>query len=418
MRQKIEECKKMEIVLNLGKMYISDFVKDESYYKQEDVKKYPLALYIEENGAVRLTEMAPKHLMWGKYWYRSGTNQSMTNELKGIAEQVASRIKLKDGDVWLDIACNDGTMFRFIPDNVVKVGIDPAEDSFLQESSKYAKVVQDYFSVDAFNKLGLESGKKCKVITNIAMFYDIDKPDNFINDIKEILEDDGVWVVQMSYTPLMIEQLAFDNICHEHVYYYDLTSFSHLVNKNGMKVVDCEFNDTNGGSFRIYVQKENAKEESYGTAPLRSVAKVRLESIFLYEINNDITSAFVWQEFNQKINELKEKTYSFIANAKAEGKRVYAYGASTKGNTLLQLFGLGNSLIDAAVERSPYKIGLKTVGTNIPIITEEEMRSSPPDYMLVLPWHFINEFVQREHKFLQNGGKFIVPCPNFEIIEK
>jgi len=406
----------METVLNLGEMYISDFVKDESYYNQEGVKKYPLALYIEENGAVRLTEMAPKHLMWGKYWYRSGTNQSMTNELKGIAEQVASRIKLKDGDVWLDIACNDGTMFKFIPDNVVKVGIDPAEDSFLQESSKYAKVVQDYFSVDAFNKLGLESGKKCKVITNIAMFYDIDKPDNFINDIKEILEDDGIWVVQMSYTPLMIEQLAFDNICHEHVYYYDLTSFSHLVNKNGMKVVDCEFNDTNGGSFRIYVQKEKAKEESYGTAPLRSVAKVRIESIFLYEINNDITSAFVWQEFNQKINELKEKTYSFIAKAKAEGKRVYAYGASTKGNTLLQLFGLDNSLIDAAVERSPYKIGLKTVGTNIPIITEEEMRSSPPDYMLVLPWHFINEFVQREHKFLQNGGKFIVPCPQFEVI--
>jgi len=406
----------METILNLGEMYISDFIKDESYYNEEGVKKYPLALYVEENGAVRLTEMAPKHLMWGKYWYRSGTNQSMTNELKGIAEQVASRIKLKNGDVWLDIACNDGTMFRFIPDNVVKVGIDPAEDSFLQESSKYAKVVQDYFSVDAFNKLGLESGKKCKVITNIAMFYDIDNPDNFINDIKEILEDDGVWVVQMSYTPLMIEQLAFDNICHEHVYYYDLTSFSHLVNKNGMKVVDCEFNDTNGGSFRIYVQKENAKEESYGTAPLRSVAKVRLESIFLYEINNDITSAFVWQEFNEKINKLKEKTYSFIANAKAEGKRVYAYGASTKGNTLLQLFGLDNSLIDAAVERSPYKIGLKTVGTNIPIITEEEMRSSPPDYMLVLPWHFINEFVQRENKFLEDGGKFIVPCPEFKII--
>jgi len=406
----------METILNLGEMYISDFIKDESYYNQEGVKKYPLALYIEQNGAVRLTEMAPKHLMWGKYWYRSGTNQSMTNELKNIAEQVASRIKLKNGDVWLDIACNDGTMFRFIPDNVVKVGIDPAEDSFLQESSKYAKVVQDYFSVDAFNKLGLDSGKKCKVITNIAMFYDIDKPDNFINDIKEILEDDGVWVVQMSYTRLMIEQLSFDNICHEHVYYYDLTSFSHLVNKNGMKIVDCEFNDTNGGSFRIYVQKENAKEESYGTAPLRSVAKVRLESIFLYEINNDITSAFVWQEFNEKINKLKEKTYSFIANAKAEGKRVYAYGASTKGNTLLQLFGLDNSLIDAAVERSPYKIGLKTVGTNIPIITEQEMRSSPPDYMLVLPWHFINEFVQRENKFLEDGGKFIVPCPEFKII--
>lgn len=406
----------MQTVLNLGEIYISDFIKDESYYSQEGVKKYPLELYVEENGAVRLTEMAPKHLMWGKYWYRSGTNQSMTNELKGIAEQVASRVKLKDGDVWLDIACNDGTMFKFMPSNVIKVGIDPAEDSFLQESSKYAKVVQDYFSVDAFNKLGLEKEKKCKVITNIAMFYDIDKPNDFINDIKEILDDDGVWVVQMSYTPLMLEQLAFDNICHEHVYYYDLTSFVCLMNKNKMKVVDCELNDTNGGSFRVYIQKEKAKEDSYGTTPLRSVAKVRLESIFLYELENDITSKHAWEQFNNRIQDLKQKTYSFIANAKAEGKRVYAYGASTKGNTLLQLFGLDHTMIDAAVERSPYKIGLKTVGTNIPIITEEEMRVAPPDYMLVLPWHFINEFVQRERNFLKNGGKFIVPCPEFEII--
>ena len=215
----------------------------------------------------------------------------------------------------------------------------------------------------------------------------------------------------------MLEQLAFDNICHEHAYYYSLSSIMSLFAEHDLKVVDCDLNDVNGGSFRVYVQKTVANANSFGTVPLRDVCNFRTNSILQYEREHfNLNDISVWNKFQQNIEELKEQTVSFIKAEKANGKIICGYGASTKGNTLLQWFGLDHTLIDAIAERSPYKFGLKTVGTNIPILSEEEVRNMKPDYMLVLPWHFISEFVKRESEFLRNGGKFIVPCPRFEII--
>jgi hypothetical protein len=232
-----------------------------------------------------------------------------------------------------------------------------------------------------------------------------------------VLDDNGIWVVQMSYTPLMLQQLAFDNICHEHVYYYSLNSIKKLFAQHGLKIVDCSLNDVNGGSFRVYVQKEIANVASFGTSPLRDVCNFRVQSILDYEVNNfDISKPEVWRTFVNNIEALKKQTVDFIKQEKAKGKVICGYGASTKGNTLLQWFGLDHTMIDAIAERSPYKFGLKTIGTNIPILSEEEVRAMNPDYMIVLPWHFISEFIAREQKYLTNGGKFIVPCPKFEII--
>jgi hypothetical protein len=217
----------------------------------------------------------------------------------------------------------------------------------------------------------------------------------------------------------MLKQLAFDNICHEHFYYHSLSSLQKLFNNNGLKIVDANLNDTNGGSIRVYIQKNIAKENSFASAPLRDVCKFRTESLLNFEKTNcDISDLKNWEEFKNNISKLKEQTVNFIKLEKEKGKVICGYGASTKGNTLLQLFGIDNSLIDCIAERSPYKFGLKTIGTNIPIVSEEEMRSKNPDYLLVLPWHFIDEFIEREKEFLNNGGKFIVPCPKFEIIEK
>ena len=404
------------MLLELGSYYVSDFLPLDSKY--ENREKYELNLELDsEIGAARLTQPAPSHTMWGKYWYRSGINTSMTNELKNIATEISSRIKYQKEDIWLDIACNDGTMFKFIPNEFTKLGIDPCDDSYYQESCKVADVIiQDYFNKENYIKTGY-GDKKCKVITNIAMFYDLKDPNPFIQDVVDILDDDGLWVLQMSYTPLMIEQLAFDNICHEHVYYYSLNSIQKLFKKHNLKIVDCSLNDTNGGSFRIYVQKDLAKKDSFSTSPLRSVCDFRIKSILDYENNHyDISNPKLWKDFGDKIELLKQQTVNFIKQEKAKGKIICGYGASTKGNTLLQYFGLNNTLIDAIAERSPYKYGLKTIGTNIPILSEEEIRAMNPDYMLVLPWHFIDEFTERESKFLNQGGHFIVPCPEFKII--
>lgn len=401
----------MKKLLELGDHYVSDFVKPG---EGQGRQKYSLDLYLDPAlGAPRLKEQPPHSSMWGQYWYRSGINASMKRELTDIAEEIQRRVRLEKGDVWLDIACNDGTLLSKLPTTLKRIGIDPCDDSYVAESSKHGKIVQDYFTRDAYFSA---TNQRAKVITCIAMFYDLHDPHPFVRDLYECLDDDGLLVLQMSYTPLMINQLAFDNICHEHVYYYDLHSISKLFSQHGFKVVDCSLNDTNGGSFRISLQKVIAKESSFGSAPLRDVCRMRVGQIYEYERTRPISGLETWRSFAQRLHRLRAEVVNFVREERAAGKTVYGYGASTKGNTLLQYFGLNKDDITAIAERSPYKFGLQTIGTEIPIISEEEMRAARPDYLLVLPWHFIDEFQSREAEFFARGGKMIVPCPNFKVI--
>jgi hypothetical protein len=403
----------MRELFTLGDLYVSDFLKENETPRGGRVE---MKLMMDDNGAVRLEKTAPLDTMFGKYWYRSGINQTMKNELSNIVNSITSTLKLKDGDLWIDIACNDGTLLSYVPNNLIRIGIDPVDDTYKIESEKHSNlIIQDYFSYEAFNKSKF-GNLKAKVITTIAMFYDLDEPKKFVDDIVKVLDDDGVWVLQLSYTPLMLKQLAFDNICHEHVYYYSLFNIQKLFKECGIDIVDVQLNDTNGGSFRIYCMKETSNRSCFGTQPYRDICNFRVESLLEYEKSLALDDINTWMGFYNEINDLKEETVSFIKSEKKKGKKIWGYGASTKGNTLLQYFGLDNSLIDGIAERSPYKYGLKTVGTNIPISSEDEMRAAKPDYLLVLPWHFINEFIDRESEFLKNGGKFIVPCPKFEII--
>ena len=403
-------------LFSLGELYVSDFIDQESDAR---AGKHDMTLVIDERyGAARLETATPIHSMFGKYWYRSGINNTMRTELKGIVESVQSVHNLKENDLWLDIACNDGTLLSYVPEGIKKLGIDPAEDSFVEDSSKVAdEIIQDYFTLESFKRSKFKK-QKANVITCIAMFYDLDEPIDFLKDVSKVLDDDGLFVLQMSYTPLMIKQLAFDNICHEHVYYWSLLSLQKLLKKAGLKVVDCQINDVNGGSFRIYIKKNKSNITTFGTTPYRDVCNVRVDSLLKWEKGLKLDKEEIWLDFYNRIEGLKEQTVNFIKEEKAKGKIICGYGASTKGNTLLQYFNLDNTLIDAIAERSPYKFGLKTIGTNIPILSEEEVRAMKPDYMLVLPWHFISEFIKREDEFLSNGGKFIVPCPKFETIGK
>jgi intein/homing endonuclease len=762
----------MKELFTLGELYISDFIAKDA---EPQTNKVEMKLMLEDSGAVRLDKSAPLDAMYGKYWYRSGINATMRNELKGIVDSICSISKLDNDDLWIDIASNDGTLLSFVPRGIFKMGIDPADDTFKEEAKIHANIIiQDYFSAEVFKK-SMFGELKAKIVTSIAMFYDLEHPDKFIQDVWEILEDEGIWVMQMSYTPLMLQQTAFDNICfkpdafitgankpiseinvgdevigkngdytkvmkkfsrpykgemikikalyleeiectpehpilttkdihstpkwvdakdiktgdylllpklkaketnrkidlskynktdspnyrrglknltltneilwmmglyvaegyingrptnlhinfslnknekdyadklkkvflkigyktriyeskvsegmdvqisctalarvfeewfgkgalnkkipdfifnatqditipflnglvngdgyidnqvglhsasktliyqvqlmlanlnamtgfsyvkpyereirggkviskdswqlrgknkvldkiftsfyhnrrdslryysddnftyvpiskiktehydgivynietedntylvsnaivhncHEHLYYYSLFNIKTLLEKNGFKIMDCQLNDINGGSFRVYAMKYSATSKNFSSQPYRDVCSFRVNSILEYEKTLKLDCEETWKDFFNKINDLKDKTVSFIKQEKAKGKTVWGYGASTKGNTLLQYFKLDNTLIDGIAERSPAKFGLKTIGTNIPICSEEEMRKAKPDYLLVLPWHFINEFVAREADFLKNGGKFIVPCPKFVII--
>lgn len=399
-------------LFSLGKLYLSDFIAH-----NEDPKYEPVELKLAlspKSGLVQLQHTVPSDVLYRKYWYKSGTNATMTNELMGIAEKAQQVMNLKDGDIFVDIGCNDGTLFRFVDKNITRIGFDP--NDFKKESSKHADtIINNYFNHGEYKKTK-HGHKKAKVITSIAMFYDLEKPDSFVNDIRKTLDKDGLWIIQMSYLPLMLKQLAFDNICHEHLEYYSLESLQYLLQKHGLKIVDCELNDINGGSFRIYIRHENADPATFATAPYRDVARMRVDSILNYEKSLQLRKKKIYLDFWKEIITLKKQTVDFIRKEKKKGKTIWGYGASTKGNTLLQWFGLDNTLIDGIAERSEAKYGLKTAGTNIPILSEDDMRKAKPDYLLVLPWHFIDEFKKRETDFLKRGGKFIVPCPRFEII--
>ena len=405
--------KQTECVFNLGKLYMSDFIK-KGDGPRSGIGELKMML-CPESGLLQLEEALPQNEMYGKYWYRSGINSTMRMKLKDVADVCLDSVKMNDGDVFLDIACNDGTMFDFIPDNLVKVGIDPADNSFVKEASQRANaVVQDFFSADAYKST--RYGKiKPKIITTIAMFYDLDDPYEFVEDIKETLDDDGIWVLQLSYTPLMIKQLAFDNICHEHICYYSLSSMKYLMDRAGFDIVDCTLNDVNGGSFRVFLMKKDGDKTKFRCKQERDVAEFRVNSLLEYEKTLKLNDPETYTNFFSEVCELKEKTVDFIKREVAAGKRIWGYGASTKGNTLLQWYGLNSQYIEAIAERSIYKFGLQTIATNIPILPEDEMRENPPDYLLILPWHFVKEFSIREREFIEGGGKFIVPCPKFLI---
>ena len=334
----------------------------------------------------------------------------MTAALQDVANRAEQMAHLSGGEVVVDIGCNDGTLLRsYRTKGLVLVGFEPATNLVPFAESGTTKVINDYFTREKYEEHFPES--KAKIITSIAMFYDLEDPNMFVKDVVGCLDDDGVWIIQMSYLPSMLNQNAFDNICHEHLEYYSMISLRNLLTRHGLEIFDVELNDVNGGSFRVYVKHRACR--SLGN---QSKSHEHLEQIDKLEAAMDLANTRVYVDFASRVQSLRETLYQFIRRERAKGKKIYVYGASTKGNTLLQFCNLDHTLIEAAAERNPDKWGKRTIGTLIPIISEEQARADRPDYFLILPWHFLKEFREREANFLTSGGQFIVPLPEFKVI--
>ena len=399
-------------VIDLGTSYVSNFLGEVDM----DAPKSPLRIGIGEDSALlQLMDSVERTSLYRNYWYRSGTNATMRRQLQDVVDTVCRWVRLRDDDIVLDVGCNDGTLLSCYPDNInlVKAGIDPAEN--LADLGRRASTLHaaSFFTKDCF--FNLTQRRRARVITTIAMFYGLEDPHRFVSDLCDCLMDDGIWVLQLSYTPLMIKQNAFDNICHEHLEYYTLFSLKYLLDAHDLKAVDVEFNDTNSGSFRVVVAK---KSNPLREVPLfvRDLGEYRLNATLDYEIRQNLMSREVYEDFMRRLVKLRADTRSLVDDVRKQGKSIYGYGASTKGNTLLQFYGLTGNDITAIAERQPQKYGLLTVGSWIPIVSEQDMREANPDYLFVLPWHFIEEFRQREGEFRKRGGKFIVPLPALEVI--
>jgi NDP-4-keto-2,6-dideoxyhexose 3-C-methyltransferase len=397
-----------EDILSLGAHYVSDFPAP----GEPDGEPAPLDLVrCLDCSLVQLRHTVSGDRLYRNYWYRSGTNQTMREALADVSRSAAAKVRLNHGDAVLDIGCNDGTLLAsYGPNTVFKIGFDPAKN-LAQFSSRVAnRVVTDFFDGNRYGADSELCRHRPKIITSIAMFYDLEDPHAFVSGIDQILADDGVWVVQMSYLPMMLEQNAFDNICHEHLEYYGLASFDALLRVYDLAVCDVETNDINGGSYRLYVARRSS--------PLFHdvAAAARVDSMRAREAELRLTEAAPYLEFARRVRALGDETRAFVQEEVAAGKSVYVYGASTKGNTLLQYYGLDRRWITAAAERNPDKWGRETVGTRIPIVSEADARAARPDYFIVLPWHFLPEFIDREKEHLSSGGRFIVPLPAFRIV--
>jgi NDP-4-keto-2,6-dideoxyhexose 3-C-methyltransferase len=404
----------LEPIFSLGEQYISNFLTP----KEPDGLKAPLELVLcSRCRLLQLRHTVPADAMYKNYWYRSGTNQTMRDALADIAKKAESLIHLQEGDSVLDIGCNDGTLLAsYETAGIYRIGYDPAENLAVFSRKVADTQITGFFESEGFYKNPKLEGRRPKVVTSIAMFYDLEDPNKFVADVKKVMHPDGLWIVQMSYLLLMLKTNDFGNICHEHLEYYSLQSFEYLLGLHDFVLVDVELNDVNGGSFRAYIRNRAADERAFADDSYRREAACRLAAIREKEAKMRLDTAEPYLEFATRVERVKEDVSGFIKDHVSRNKKVYVYGASTKGNTMLQYFGLDNSVISAAAERNPDKWGKVTVGTHIPIVSEAEARAAKPDFFLVLPWHFVEEFTVREKDYLSSSGRFILPLPHFGLI--
>ena len=417
MYKKITQCricgnKNLVSLLNLGEQALTGIFPKNA---EEIITSGPLELVKCHPSApddtvchlVQLNHSYESEEMYGlNYGYRSGLNQSMVRHLRDIVAFATSKANLAKGDLIIDIGSNDSTLLQGYPtDKKLQLfGIDPTGKKFAKYYPDYIRLVPDFFSAEAVKKTG--AGKKAKIITSIAMFYDLENPALFVKEIMDSLADEGIWVFEQSYLPLMISTNAYDTVCHEHLEYYALGQIKWLMDHAGFKIIDVELNDINGGSFRITVAKEQSKYTiSDSVKHIQDKEnQLKLDSLKPYE------------EFYQNICKHRDELKELIDRLTASGKKVFGYGASTKGNVILQYCGFTTKEIPYIAEVNEDKFGHCTPDTHIPIISEKAAREMKPDYYLVLPWHFRKGILEKEKEFRSNGGKFIFPLPSREIV--
>ncbi len=391
---------KLMEVLSLGNQYVSDFITATGKHP-----KSPLELvHCRDCGLVQLRHTFPRSNLYRHYWYRSGISKTMREALTDVATKAYQVARATAGDIVIDTGCNDGTLLRSYPrSGLTLIGFEPAEN-LLEDARKGTDwVFNDFFEAGIFrNKFGNE---KAKIVTSVAMFYDLEDPNSFVGDIAKSLAPEGVWVVQQNYLASMLQMNGFDNIGHEHLEYYCLSTMEKLLTRHGLEIFDVETNDVNGGSFRTYASHQ-------GVHPIRE----EVEGLRRNEEHLQLNSSEVYRTFGAKIRKIKSDLTQLVKNEVGEGKTVYVYGASNRGNTILQYCGLDYRLIKKAADANSEKWGRKTVGTKIPIVSKEEARRDKPDYFLILPHHFLEEIKRDEKDYLNHGGKFIVPLPEVRLV--
>jgi SAM-dependent methyltransferase len=397
-------------VINLGDQFLQgSFVKPGM--PMPPLRKLPMQIVrcdVTQNekgcGLVQMAHSVPPTVLYANYWYRSGVNATMRNHLAEIAESALSIVG--KAEAVLDIGCNDGTLLNAYPAKTIRFGVDPSDVA--QTIQPPIKVVPTVFpSEQALSTFG---STKFDIVTSIAMFYDLEDPVAFARAIESVLAPKGVWIFEMSYLPMMLDTNSFDTVCHEHLEFYHLAALEFILAQAGLRLFRHSFNEINGGSIRCYVSRVGNFDYDL-PAETEALRRTRLTE---FELALDTDKPYI--AFQGRIDQVRDTLQALLRRIRAEGKTVHIYGASTKGNTLLQWCGIDRSLVDCAADRNTDKHGAFTLGSNIPIISEAESRAMKPDYYLVLPWHFRDEFLDRERETILAGTRMIFPLPEVTVV--
>jgi len=389
--------------MDLGVQHLPDFRPDRTLSPG-----YPLRLMLCRSCTLlQLNDLTPREKLYhDRYGFKSGVNEAIRADLEDIVKSVRETVKYKVPGSWLDIGSNDGTLLSYVPDSFYRVGVDPLAQ-FAEEARQHADVIiSDYFSQRAqASQFAID---KFGVITSVSMFYDLADPGQFASEVKQVLAPDGIWVIQQNYALDMMRQFAVDNVCHEHVTYFSVTSLAKLLHARGLEIFRVTYSPVNGGCFR-----------AFASHPGRYKPDDSVTEAFMAEMRAGIMRPSVWRRWAGDVRaELQKTTNLLTSRVTRAGNRCYLYGASTRGGTLLQLAGIGPSLLPCAVERQPAKIGKYMSATGILIISEDQMRADDPEYLLVSPWFFRDVFLEREKEYLDSGGRMIFPLPEFGVVKK
>lgn len=392
-------------VMNLGDSALTGVFPKE---KSSRVQTLPLELVWCRNCSLLQLGINPDPAeMYGdNYGYRSGLNKSMVDHLRRKAEWLQNQVRLDEGDTVLDIGSNDGTFLSFfVGKGAHLVGVDPTAKKFLRYYPSEVDVYPEFFDQAFLDSSGV---RNIKLVTSIAMFYDLENPKKFVELIAGSLAREGLWHFEQSYLPSMLESNSYDTICHEHLEYYSLSVVKRLLESCGLVIVDVSLNDVNGGSFAVTAA---LRESSF------KVNSELIEKVLMREVDLGLDDPEVYLEFADRAKRLRSELLSLLNQIKGEGKSIIGYGASTKGNVLLQYCGIGPDALPLIVDVNEEKHGSFTPGSGIQITSEHAIGYSQPDYMLVLPWHFRDFIIEKEKDYLNRGGKLVFPFPEVEIVE-
>jgi hypothetical protein len=392
-------------VLNLGHQVLTGVFPKKP---EQKITKGPLELvWCPDSGLLQLAHSYDASEMYGEnYGYRSGLNQSMISHLTDKVKYLERLVRLKPNDVVLDIGSNDATTLKaYQAPQIQRLGIDPTGKKFASFYTGDIKLVPDFFSSWAYRSV---ENRPARIVTSIAMFYDLDSPIDFAKEIASVMADDGVWHFEQSYMPSMLRTNSYDTICHEHLEYYSLGVVCRILDAADLMPVDVAMNAVNGGSFAVTAAKRSNRNIHTNQAVI--------DWLLEQEDRMGLGTPLPFRNFEERVYRHRNDLKRLLDSLNADGKKILGYGASTKGNVILQFCGLGPKDIPAIADVNPEKFGAYTPGSLIPIISEDEAKAMQPDYFLVLPWHFKDGIVRREKAFLENGGKFIFPFPEIEIV--